>query len=861
MRREPSPKALLLTVKLKTMQKALLKTFHSYQSLYAFYGACFGFCFPIIGTILQNWLDKHTFSGSSFIDTQSSSPLLWIIDTAPLFLGIFASFGGRQLDLIRVKNTELNDRYIQMNTLRKLADSANHAKGEFLANMSHEIRTPMNAIIGMNYLAKKTKLDEQQRNYLDKMDLSAHNLLRIIDDILDFTKIEEGKLTLEESALFLNELVLELSDTVNVKLRQKKEVELIIDIDKSIPPVLFGDPIRLRQILLNLVDNAVKFTQRGEVKLQARVVRQHSDKVTINFRISDSGIGMTHDQILKLFNPFQQADLSTTRKYGGTGLGLAICKRIVEMMKGELKVDSVPGKGSEFYFDITLAIHDNSIVPVTGVQSISGLKVLLVDDSESARMVLQEMLQSIGFDVLVAEDAPTAIRLFELEHQPDSPFSLLVVDWKMPGMDGLELVHKLKEKQGLTVPSILMVTAYGEEEVRKAARDKLVDAYLLKPINLSVLFDTLQGFLFRSVTKTEKVLDVSNMVDAYREILNGTKVLLAEDNEINRELARELLQDVGIELDEAVNGLEVLDMVREKKYDAILMDIQMPDMDGLTATIKLRDMNGYKDLPVIAMTAHALKGEKEKSIAAGMNEHITKPIDPRTLYECLVRFVHPGMTVNISGTQEVEMKSTVDFGTDQHGDIDLAAGLNRMGGKKASYRKLLDSFSRSYTGSVERLVRLQENGELKELGAYLHTLAGVGGNIGAMELYEHALDISNRLKSATSDTILGEKDLNSLTKIKEILPRLLKTIEGLGYFEPTEPTVVVSDLNLKFERESLLKEINDSDPAAGERCLNILASGQMPISSRATLEAIIIELDNYEFTKAEELLKSIVWPI
>ncbi len=569
-------------------EKYIRKVVKSERQMYFLYGAAFGLNFPIIGTLLQCFLDDVGYSWSALVIAQTEYPLLWIIDLAPIFLGVFASFGGQQMDKVNQKNKEMLLRYEEMVKLRKEADTANHAKSEFLANMSHEIRTPMNAIIGMSYLLQKTKLEEKQQDYVTKVEMSSKNLLRIIDDILDFSKIEAGKLTLENTDLYLEELISGVADTVNVKLQKKNDVELVTYIDPQIPPVISGDSVRLRQVLLNLADNAVKFTASGEIILSAKVITKMSYGVIIQFSVTDTGLGMTPEQLKKLFTPFQQADLSTTRKYGGTGLGLAICRKIVEMMDGELEVESELNKGTEFKFHAFFSSAESTGSSISKMDSVLGMKALLVDDSESARLVLGEMLTSFGFIVLTAKNAEEAIDIYVKEQCSDIPLSLMVVDWRMPGMDGLELVKNLRSREGEDVPSVLMVTAFGVETVREAAKNKTVDGYLLKPINPSTLFDSLNTILYlgekRKLNKTKE----KEVIDNYRDHLKGVKVLLVEDNEINMELAIELLSDVGIEVDTASNGLIGVQKINENKYDLVLMDIQMPELDGLSATREIR---------------------------------------------------------------------------------------------------------------------------------------------------------------------------------------------------------------------------------------------------------------------------------
>ncbi len=443
-------------------------------------------------------------SFDNFMHLQQKFSLLWIIDTAPFFLGILASFGGRQLDRLHIKNIELSEKYDQMSILRTAADEANQAKSAFLANMSHEIRTPMNAIIGLNNLLRKTTLNEHQSSVVEKVDVSSRNLLRIIDDILDFSKIEAGKMNIEHAELSIRQLIKDIVATIQVKAQSKRNVTLYIDIDPKVPEVVMGDSVRLRQVLLNLLDNAIKFTHHGEVRLEVRYGGSAEQGVLVNFSVKDTGIGMTPEQQLRIFHPFQQADASTARHFGGTGLGLSICKRIVEMMEGELTLESLPGQGTRFSFD---------------------------------------------------------------------------------------LFFKRTKKAG----SVLHAALRNEDRV--------------------------------------------DDIQTIRDKLQGKHVLIVEDNELNLLVIQDLLNDVGLTYDVASNGKEALGIVYKVNYDAILMDIQLPEMDGLEATIAIRKDERFKALPILAVTAHAMKGAYEKSIAAGMNDHITKPIDTALFYCRLVHFI------------------------------------------------------------------------------------------------------------------------------------------------------------------------------------------------------------------------------
>jgi signal transduction histidine kinase/DNA-binding response OmpR family regulator len=829
----------------------LRSIFKSDQNLYALYGALFGLCFPVFGSMFESYMLYDRISWELIMTCQRESELLWIIDSAPLFLGIFASFAGKQMDVVNQKNREIQERFDQMVELRELADAANKAKSEFLANMSHEIRTPMNAIIGMNYLVQKTELTEKQSDYIHKVDISAKALLRIIDDILDFSKIEAGKLHLEHTSLFLEETIAQVTDAVNIKLRKKKEVELISYIDPNIPAVIHGDGLRLRQVLLNLADNASKFTEKGEIKIEARLLSIVGHTIRIQFRVSDSGIGMTTDQLQRIFSPFQQADISTTRKFGGTGLGLTICKRIIELMHGNLEVESHWGHGSTFRFTAEFQTASVNATDITTYQPQLGLKALLVDDSESARMVLEEMLSSFGFEVHSAENAKQAIALFKEKHSPEAPFSILMIDWKMPGMNGVELVESLK-KEMESIPAVIMVTAYGLDSIKDAGNRQLINDYLLKPINPSTLFDVINNILH--LTPTRSIQEVSKLVDLndVRNLLQGSKVLLVEDNDMNLDLATELLADVGINLSVARNGLEAIEQVEKERFDAVLMDIQMPEMDGLTATQKIRQDVRFKELPILAMTAHAMKGEAEKSIAAGMNEHITKPIDPLVLYSALIRHIKK---TSIEVQAPAPSKSDLIIP-----GLNTSDGLYRVGGKTESYIKLLRSYMAVYHNVEIEGGKILASGDIKGLDAYIHTLSGITGNIGAKEAHGKIAPLSARLHALASDSTqkISHVEITAISEVFSDIADLISNIESALTqltSAPISKQAIDEDTLRKFWSELLLlTRANDS--AAVDMAQQLLDKHQLDIETGLKLKRAIDALESFEFEEAEKYLTS-----
>jgi PAS domain S-box-containing protein len=513
------------------------------------------------------------------------------------------------------------------------ADAANEAKSSFLASMSHEIRTPMNAIIGMAHLALRTELTPRQQDYIGKIRSSGEHLLGIINDILDFSKIEAGKLSVE-TVDFHFETVLDTVSTLISEKAASKGLEFVFDIQSSIAPALKGDPLRLGQVLINLCNNAVKFTEHGEIVLRARIAEDTPETQTLRCEVSDTGIGLTQEQIGRLFQAFEQADSSTTRQYGGTGLGLAISKRLVELMGGEIGVTSTPGKGSTFWFTVQVgkgaATHTRVPLP-----DMRGRRVLVIDDNEQSRKALADLLASLTFEVDEAADGAAGLAMANRAAQQGRPHELVVIDWKMPGIDGCETGKRLRALgvQG-GLPHLLLVTDYGREEVFKQAREDGFAAVLVKPVSPSLMFDTTIQVI--GLARTEG--PVKALVRPPNEAaagLQGIRILLAEDNELNQEVAIGLLDGTGASIEVADNGAIAVSRIQNESFDIVLMDVQMPVLDGIEATRQIRANERYQKLPIIAMTANAMAADRERCLAAGMNDHIGKPIDPDELVRVL----------------------------------------------------------------------------------------------------------------------------------------------------------------------------------------------------------------------------------
>jgi signal transduction histidine kinase/DNA-binding response OmpR family regulator len=617
----------------------------------------------------------------------------------------------------------VHERTGELERAQHAAEAATRAKSQFLANMSHEIRTPMNAILGMSYLALSSgSLDAKQRNYVEKVHRAAESLLGIINDILDFSKIEAGKLEIEITPFELGDVLDELANLVGMA-AEEKGLELLFVLPPGLPTALVGDHSRLRQILLNLVNNGIKFTERGEVTLAVSLVQQAPGRATLRFEVKDTGIGLSAEARERLFQPFTQADASTSRRFGGTGLGLAICRHLVERMGGEIGVDSEPGRGSRFHFTLPFGVQPGTPA-LTEPPELRGSRLLIVDDHPVAREVLGSLVASLGLQAEVAVDGEAALAAVRNADAADRPFKLLLLDWRMPGMDGVECLARLA-RLGVrhAPPTVLMVTAFSRDQAERQlqTRGLQVAAVLPKPVTPSALLDACVTALGPHKVLPRRIEQRHEKLQAHQNGLAGARILLVEDNPVNQELACALLEGAGMAVSIAGDGREALAALQGERFDAVLMDCQMPVMDGYEATRALRLRPEFQDLPIIAMTANAMAGDREKVLAAGMNDHVAKPFRVDELFTTLARWVRraPPVVQRTPG-------------------LDLPAGLEAVDGDAALYRRLLKMFRERETTFEACMREAWSRGDAGTALRRAHDLKSVAGTLGMAPLQQAA---------------------------------------------------------------------------------------------------------------------------
>ncbi|MDX2471710.1 MAG: response regulator [SAR324 cluster bacterium] len=773
----------------------------------------------------------------------------------------------QQLESKVVERTSaLGDTLIELEDAKLAAEAADKAKSQFLANMSHEIRTPMNGILGLARICLRTELTTQQQDYLKKIDLSGNNLLKIINEILDFSKLESHSIEIEEID-FSTEVLFDNISSIFYQETTEKGLELLFDCSSNMPKFLKGDPYRIGQVLTNLVGNAVKFTKKGQVLIAAKVLETRGQVITLELSVQDSGLGMTPKEMEKLFTPFSQADASTTRQFGGTGLGLTISKRLAELMGGQITVTSELGKGSAFTFRVQTKMSDEIDRKLTFPQSWKEMQVLVVDDNVPSAMLLEKILMQFGFSVQTVHSGAEALELMKAEN-----FDLALVDWQMPTMNGLELGQKiLMQIETDRRPKLIMVTAFGKLAVKKDAFAGGFSGFINKPLQASELFDCVVSVLHKDSLNQLIHKPEANQLGEFEfeglhhvAKLKGAKILVAEDNKINQQIIKEILETAAFQVDIAENGFEALEALAQEKYHGILMDVQMPKMDGLEATKQIRKMERFKDLPIIALTANAMAKDREECLSAGMDGHVPKPIDsnflfltlkqwispPREeLHQILPEKISPGKSENNGNPLNIEALKNSNI-------IDVRAGLTRVNGNQSLFKKLLCNFAEDTKNVSFEAKELIEQKNWNELRTKLHNIKGISGNLGMDLLFENSWELEKMiLESRFADLHQNLEPFFSSLQRVQVLIKKVCIDETEKDLPPLGTKIIVTNAELLTKLVHLEDQLQLQIPKLCKAALAEIKELYWPTELQAMLGQLTSFIDKYLFKDAILLVK------
>jgi PAS domain S-box-containing protein len=773
-----------------------------------------------------------------------------------------------------VRNIEQQMEFEQaLKDARNAAQAASETKGAFLANMSHEIRTPMNAIIGLTELALRTELTARQQDYLSKVHVAANSLLQLLNDILDLSKIEAGKLEIESIALNLDEVIEGVATMVALQV-EEKGLELLVNREPDVPIHLVGDPLRLGQVLTNLVNNARKFTEQGDIVLGVQALERTDEQVRLRFTVRDTGIGMTPEQTARLFQPFTQADQSTTRRFGGTGLGLAISRQLVELMGGTIGVESAPGVGSTFHFEAVFGLGATPEASATPKPAeLANLRCLVVDDNPNAREIERAHLERFRFRV---ETCATAEESFDRLREADAtdPFGLVLMDYRLPGMDGLAATRRIKQDLGLQlVPRVILVTAASRLAAEEIEDDAGLDEMLSKPVNPSVLFNAVMGVFGQGRGVRARTRDTGLMSgSAELAPICGAKVLLVEDNAINQQVATELLEQAGLVVAVAGDGQQALDRLDTETFDAVLMDLQMPVMDGYTAASRIRENPQWSGLPVLAMTANVMAEDRAKVLQVGMNGHIAKPIVARELFDALLKWIPPGERA-APPVPSTPPPAQTEVPVPAHlPGLDLPRALVNLGGNRPLLNRLLADLLHNHSEDGQSVTQAVAQGQWPLAQRLAHTLKGVGGTLGAADLQQSAADLELALRAGQTDEapVLAERLVAALAPLMHGLSQWQESQAGGSAFDtpttsPSEATALqggdstpANGSGIPPERlpaaRRLLERLATLDPEAESDAL-ALAAG---LPTRHPLQEVAAKASAFDFEQAESLLKNLL---